>query len=218
MALNRWQSQPPGKKKRPPGNITLTRDTSDNQQSSYPSTTPARSTYYPELDSQHSFQPMTSLVLRAVVRNTARPVVATTASSTHCRHRQNFHSYDHPIPASSFGATESEILSAAYKHVPEHGFTTRSLGLGARDAGYLDISPSVLSDGAFSLIRHHLVTQRLRLAETNKQLFNQDTPGSAGSAGSAGSDAKSRVAALTWERLIANKDVVHQWQEVRRTL
>ena len=119
---------------------------------------------------------------------------------------RSFHSYDHPPPPGPFGATESAILAAAYRHVPEHGFSHRALSLGARDAGYLDISPSALPDGTFSLIRYHLVTQRLALAEKSKKLFErEDSPPGVGA----------KVAALTWERLLANKDVIHRWQEVR---
>lgn len=129
------------------------------------------------------------------------------------RHLRPFHSYDHPPPSTPFTTAEETILSSAYKHVPEHGFSSRALGLGAKDAGYLDISPSVLPDGAFSLIRYHLVKQRLGLAERNRELFkdqqtskDQRTPG-----------VGRRVAALTWERLLANKDIIHQWQEVSST-
>lgn len=120
--------------------------------------------------------------------------------------RRAYHSYDHPPPPGPFGATEKAILSAAYKHVPEHGFSQRSLSLGARDAGLLDISPSALPDGTFSLIRYHLVTQREGLAERSRHIFERD---------SAPSGVGAKVAALTWERLLANKDVIHRWQEVR---
>jgi ubiquinone biosynthesis protein COQ9 len=92
--------------------------------------------------------------------------------------------------------------------VPEHGFTHRALSLGARDAGLLDISPSALPDGAFSLIRYHLHTQRLALAEKSNDVFRRDhAPLGVGA----------KVAALTWERLMANRDIIHQWQEVRRS-
>ncbi|KFH42898.1 Ubiquinone biosynthesis protein-like protein [Hapsidospora chrysogenum ATCC 11550] len=115
-----------------------------------------------------------------------------------------YHSYDHPPPPGPFGVTEKAILAAAYKHVPEHGFSHRALGLGARDAGYLDISPSALPDGTFSLIRYHLITQREALAERSQTLFGQD---------GAPTGVGGKVAALTWERLLANKDIIHRWQE-----
>jgi ubiquinone biosynthesis protein COQ9 len=69
----------------------------------------------------------------------------------------------------------------------------------------LDISPSVLSDGTFSLIRYHLATQRQNLESKSRELFKNNEK--------LGSGAK--VAALTWERLLANRNVIHHWQEVR---
>ncbi|CAM1503700.1 Fc.00g012910.m01.CDS01 [Cosmosporella sp. VM-42] len=114
-----------------------------------------------------------------------------------------FHSYNHPPPPGPFGAAEADILAAAYKHVPEHGFSQRALGLGARDAGYLDISASVVPKGAFSLIQYHLVSQREALAARSQELFQGDNqPGIAG-----------KVKALTWQRLMGNKEVVDRWQE-----
>lgn len=117
-----------------------------------------------------------------------------------------YHSYDHPPTPGPFGATESAILAAAYKHVPEHGFSHRAFSLGARDAGYLDISPSAIPDGTFSLIRYHLVTQRQALADRSNKLFERED---------AAPGVGAKIAALTWERLLANKDVIHRWQEVR---
>lgn len=115
-----------------------------------------------------------------------------------------FHSYDHPPPLGAFGDAEKTIFAAAYKHVPEHGFSQKALGCGARDAGYLDISASVIPDGAFGLIRYHLVTQREALAARSQQLFTDtDKPG-----------VSSRVEALAWERLMGNKAVLARWQEV----
>ncbi|KAM0240913.1 hypothetical protein ACHAP5_007712 [Fusarium lateritium] len=117
--------------------------------------------------------------------------------------RRPFHSYDHPPPPGAFGDAEKTILAAAYKHVPEHGFSQKALGCGARDAGFLDISASVIPDGAFGLIRYHLVTQREVLAARSQQLFpDTDKPGVA-----------SRVETLTWERLMGNKVVLDRWQE-----
>lgn len=83
------------------------------------------------------------------------------------------------------------------------------MGLGARDAGYLDISPSVLPDGEFSLIRWHLLVQREGLKDKHAALVN--TTGDRNSV-------EEQVAALTWERLMGNKDIIHRWQEVGSSL
>jgi ubiquinone biosynthesis protein COQ9 len=118
--------------------------------------------------------------------------------------RRPFHSYDHPPPPGPFGDAEKSILAASYKHVRELGFSQKALGRGARDAGYLDISASVIPDGAFGLIRYHLTTQREALATRSKEIFaDTDQPSVA-----------ARVEALTWERLMGNKEILGRWQEV----
>lgn len=112
-----------------------------------------------------------------------------------------FHSYDHPPANGPFGPVENTILAAAYRHVPAHGFSQRALGLGAREAGFLDISPSILPDGVFSLIRYHLVTRRRDLSRL--------------AASDSDSVRAEKVAQLVWARLMANGAVIHQWKQVR---
>jgi ubiquinone biosynthesis protein COQ9 len=129
--------------------------------------------------------------------------------------RSCYHSYEHPPPPGTFNASERAILSAAYAHVPEHGFTNHSLSLGARDAGYLDISTNLLPNGPFSLIKYHLVTQREALAPRSEHVLG----GSSSQAqASERSDISNKVELLTWERLLANRNVIHRWQEVRRLI
>ncbi|TGJ80243.1 hypothetical protein E0Z10_g8529 [Xylaria hypoxylon] len=120
---------------------------------------------------------------------------------------RRYHSYDHPAPAGIFNTGEQAILSAAYKHVPEHGFTQHALSLGARDAGYLDISTNLVPDGPFSLIRYHLVTQREALAPRRELIFSGDANANAATT------VPARIERLTWERLLGNRDVNHRWQE-----
>ncbi|KAK1251401.1 hypothetical protein MKX07_006880 [Trichoderma sp. CBMAI-0711] len=128
------------------------------------------------------------------------------SNSSSSSSKRAYHSHEHP-PSPPFGPVDRDILAAAYKHVPEHGFSLRAIGLGARDAGYPDISASVLPDGQFSLIRYHLVAQRERLADRSREvLLKDEAPLSAAGVGE-------KVAALTWERLMGNKDVIHRWQE-----
>ncbi|KAI0880998.1 ubiquinone biosynthesis protein COQ9 [Annulohypoxylon maeteangense] len=123
--------------------------------------------------------------------------------------RRSYQSYDHPPAPGVFGAAEQAILSAAYRHVPEHGFTQHALSLGARDAGYLDISTNLLPEGPFSLIRYHLVTQREALTPQSELIFH-----------SRGEEKTylpqqvlDKVERLTWERLLGNQEVNHRWQE-----
>ncbi|KAL2185989.1 ubiquinone biosynthesis protein COQ9 [Thermothelomyces heterothallicus CBS 203.75] len=118
---------------------------------------------------------------------------------------RRYHSRDHPPPPGPFTLAEATLLSAAYTHVPSHGFTPESLALGARDAGLLDISPSILPDGAFSLIRWHLHTQRTSLAAKAQRLEAEN----------GSMTVADKVEALTWERLKGNVEagVVPRWQE-----
>ncbi|KAK0610497.1 ubiquinone biosynthesis protein COQ9, partial [Bombardia bombarda] len=124
---------------------------------------------------------------------------------------RTYHSYDHPPPPGPFNEAESAILSAAYRHAPLHGFTQTSLALGARDAGYLDISTNLLPDGgAFSLIRWHLVSQRAALAAhaATSPLFNSPNNNDTTS-----SSLPARVEALTFARLESNAPIIARWQE-----
>lgn len=144
---------------------------------------------------------LTRTIARSAPSALPRASIASSSSSPILRHR-SFHSYDHPAPSGPFTPVAEAILSAAYRHVPEHGFTQRSLGLGARDAGYLDISPSVLPDGPFSLVKYHLITQREALKKKKDEVLRE------------GMGVGKKVSALTWARLMANQDVIHRWQEV----
>ena len=119
-----------------------------------------------------------------------------------------YHSYDHPPPPGPFTPTESSILSAAIPHIPSHGFTHTTLSLGTKDAGYIDASTNLFPNGTFSLVHYHLYTQRLALAKHEHILSpalkeGEKVPGVGW-----------KVEALTWERLMANREIIHRWQEV----
>lgn len=116
---------------------------------------------------------------------------------------RKYHSYDHPSPTEPFSPTERAILAAAYARVPEHGFSQESLALGARHAGYLDISTNLLPDGVFSLVQWHMVSQREALAGRARALFSGEERMGVGR----------KVEALVWERLMGNKEVIGRWQE-----
>jgi ubiquinone biosynthesis protein COQ9 len=122
------------------------------------------------------------------------------------RQRCLYHSYDY-AQAPPFPQPESAILSSAYAHIPSHGFTIDALKLGARDAGYLDVSTNLLPRGVFDLVNYHLVTQRLALKD-NVQFPDNGEGGKKMGVGS-------KVRTLTLARLRANEPVIHRWQEVR---
>ncbi|KAL2115016.1 hypothetical protein VTJ04DRAFT_10679 [Mycothermus thermophilus] len=134
---------------------------------------------------------------------TQRTAATTTSINSSSR---NYHSTTHPPPPPPFTEAETTLLTAAYKHVPQHGFTPESLALGARDAGLLDISPAILPDGEFALIRWHLYTQREGLKEKLPEVERWVTK--------QGQDAvEEKVEGLMWMRLMGNEGVVGRWQE-----
>src|SRR5438128_2152805 len=108
---------------------------------------------------------------------------------------RSYHSSHYSPPPGPFNAVETAILSASYAHVPTHGFTQAALGLGAKDAGYLDVSTNIFPSGPFSLVQYHLMTKRLGLAQLCDSAFAQRSD----NAKPLGVGAK--VKALTWARL-----------------
>jgi ubiquinone biosynthesis protein COQ9 len=122
--------------------------------------------------------------------------------------RRPYHSYDHPPPPSQFNEVESSILSAAALHIPTHGFTNTTLALGAKDVGYIDASVNLFPKGAFTLVHWYLVRERLALAGRLQRIEElQKNDGRKVGVGG-------KVNVLTWERLMANKEIIHRWQEV----
>ncbi|KAF2197069.1 ubiquinone biosynthesis protein COQ9 [Delitschia confertaspora ATCC 74209] len=121
------------------------------------------------------------------------------------RQSRLYHSYEYAQPP-PFSPAESAILSSAIAHVPDHGFSSSALSLGARDAGYLDASTNLFSRGAFDLINYHLVSQRISLKDAVQ--FPGEAEQGPGKLGIG-----SKVRALTLARLRANRPIIHRWQE-----
>jgi hypothetical protein len=155
-------------------------------------------------------------VIRPLTSNIVR-VLPCTATHLHQHRRINaYHSDSYPEPP-SYAPAETAILSAALSRVPAHGFTQRSLQLGAQDAGYLSISTNLLPRGVFELVLYHLVRQRETLQDVVntealtgegrplKEIWEERKIGVGG-----------RVRGLVLERLKGNVEsgVVGRWQEV----
>jgi len=115
---------------------------------------------------------------------------------------RTYFSIHHPDPR-PFPPAQDRILSAALDRVPQYGFTQEALALGAKDAGYLDVTVQLFPRGVFDLINYHLVTQRLALKD--KVQFSS----------AANLGLTSKVKSLAMARLRANKEIIHQWQGVR---
>ncbi|KAG4028754.1 hypothetical protein MFRU_019g00440 [Monilinia fructicola] len=148
--------------------------------------------------------------LRPLTQQYRHVVPASLSTST-----KSYHSYDRPSPSDSpFPPTETSILRASIPHIPTHGFTLDTLSLGARDVGYTSASMNLFPKGAFSLAHYHLYTQRLALKHHTELI----APPPQTEGGEPPKGVGKRVKALTWERLMGNKDVIHKWQEAQALL
>ena len=149
---------------------------------------------------------MASKLSRSLLRLWSRHNFPSSSRCTSISTPRSYHSYDHPPPPGPFNPIEISILSASLPHIPSHGFTHTTLALGAKDAGYIDASTNLFPKGAFSLVHYHLVTQRLGLADKTHVCEVEEGQRLMG--------VGRKVKALTWERLMANREVIHRWQEV----
>jgi ubiquinone biosynthesis protein COQ9 len=91
--------------------------------------------------------------------------------------------------------------------------------LGARDAGYLDVSVQLFPRGAFEIVLFYLASRREMLRERAKkgEIFGSAEAGEEGSNGSAkGGDlsVEEKVKKLVMERLRMNEGIINQWQDV----
>lgn len=142
------------------------------------------------------------MVIMRFLSSLSRPVRRRGYLCCHSSPRCAYHSEHHPEPA-PFPAAQERILSAAMRHVPAQGFSSKALTEGAKDCGYLEVSVQLLPRGILDLILYHLVTQRLALKDHVQ--FPQDSKFGVGR----------KVRTLTIERLRANKDVILHWPAVR---
>ncbi len=145
------------------------------------------------------------MMISSKALHTALKLPVTLRSTLYFPCSRSYHSYEHHPPP-PFSAVEDSILSAALSHVPTHGFTATALTRGARDAGYLDISTNLFPLGPFSIVKYHLVTKRLTLAEhapTPAQPPNSISP----------KDISNNIRNLALRRLHANRPIIQRWQE-----
>lgn len=155
--------------------------------------------------SDEPFQNTSIVMVHARLPSALVGTVRRASNRTAWRQACSYHSHEFATPP-PFPPAESAILSAAITRVPHYGFTAEALRMGARDAGYLDVSTNLLPRGVYDLINYHLVSQRLALKETVQ------FPDESDAANKLGLGAK--VRALTLARLRANKPFIHRWSEV----
>lgn len=126
-----------------------------------------------------------------------------------------YHSTLHPrLPDHEYTNSQSAILTAALSHIPIHGFTLEALTLGARDAGFLDVSVQLLPRAEFDLILFWLASRRgiLRAKVEEGALFTRLAAESGRDVAGFSVEEKSKI--LVLERLRMNVEVKGQWQDV----
>ena len=149
-----------------------------------------------QLDATGSSKMASRAALRTMLRTppSLRPILYQTT-------RAGYHSHGHVQPP-SYRDAERAILSNAIAHVPTLGFTQEALTLGAKDAGYLEVSTNLFPKGPFELVMYHLVTQRVGLKDRIQ--FPDEKVGIG-----------RKVRSLVLERLRGNVDtgILPRWQE-----
>jgi ubiquinone biosynthesis protein COQ9 len=130
-------------------------------------------------------------------------------------HLRPYHSTLHPrLPDHEYTNSQTAILTAALPHIPEHGFSLEALTLGARDAGFLDVSVQLLPRAEFDLILFWLASRRgiLRAKVEEGALFTRVAAESGRDVAGLSVEEKSRI--LVLERLRMNVGIKDQWQDV----
>ncbi|KAK2768126.1 Ubiquinone biosynthesis protein coq9, mitochondrial [Emmonsiellopsis sp. PD_33] len=144
-----------------------------------------------------------------------RPRVANPCPGLSRTYHSSFHPAPEP-PADTYTPEQSAILSGALQYVPEHGFSIQSLTLGARDAGYLDVSLQLFPKGGeIELITYWLASRRglLRRKVENGEVF-----GESGVTGGRELSVDEKVKILILERLKMNEGIIQHWQDALATM
>ncbi|OQD74603.1 hypothetical protein PENDEC_c010G04440 [Penicillium decumbens] len=141
------------------------------------------------------------------------PLQPRTRTQPHQPQIRPYHSTLHPrLPDHEYNNSQTAILSAALHHIPEHGFSSEALTLGARDAGFLDVSVQLFPRAEFDLILFWLASRRglLRAKVEEGALFRRVADIFGRDVSSYSVEEKCRI--LVMERLRMNVDIKGQWQ------
>ncbi|KAJ9351797.1 hypothetical protein DTO027B9_6173 [Paecilomyces variotii] len=135
-----------------------------------------------------------------------------TAPSIRSSVTRHYHSQFHPaLPTHEYTNSQATILSAALEHVPQHGFTLDALRLGARDAGFLDVSIQLLPRGEMDLVMFWLASRRgLLRAKVETGLFEKSN---VAEGQKKVLSVEEKVKILVMERLRMNESIIHKWQD-----
>ncbi|KAJ5086849.1 hypothetical protein NUU61_008156 [Penicillium alfredii] len=145
------------------------------------------------------------------------PAIRATTTKTPSNNFRAYHStlHPHPQPTHEYTNSQTAILSAALAHIPTHGFSAAALTLGARDAGFLDVSVQLLPRAEFDLVLFWLASRRglLRAKVEEGGLFARIAAERGPEGKGLGLSVEEKVKVLVLERLGLNVDVKDQWQD-----
>lgn len=144
-----------------------------------------------------------------------RPSLPSSHSRTQSPQIRPYHSTLHPrLPDHTYNNSQTAILTASLAHIPTHGFSAESLVLGARDAGFLDVSVQLFPRAEFDLILFWLASRRglLRAKVEEGALFRRVADQAGRDVSSLDVEEKCRI--LVMERLRMNQDIKEQWAGV----
>jgi ubiquinone biosynthesis protein COQ9 len=144
-----------------------------------------------------------------------RPSLFKTPRHLQPQSKRPYHSTLHPrLPDHTYNNSQIAILTASLPHIPTHGFSPETLALGARDAGFLDVSVQLFPRAEFDLILFWLASRRglLRAKVEEGALFRRVADDAGRDVSSFGVEEKCRI--LVMERLRMNVDVKEQWSGV----
>ncbi|KAK2802592.1 Ubiquinone biosynthesis protein coq9, mitochondrial [Onygenales sp. PD_10] len=162
-----------------------------------------------------SFGASDTISIRRTTICARRPRLANPSPGLSRTYHSSFHPAPEP-PADTYTPEQSAILSGALQYVPEHGFSIQSLTLGARDAGYLDVSLQLFPKGGeIELITYWLASRRglLRRKVENGEVF-----GESGVSGGRELSVDEKVKILILERLKMNEGIIQHWQDALATM
>lgn len=156
-------------------------------------------------------RPLTTTCIRQTRQQPTPTPITTNPTSRSLHQKRSYHSSLHsPLPLHTYNNSQISILEASLAHIPTHGFTSTALTLGARDAGFLDVSVQLFPRAEFDLILFWLASRRgLLRAKAPEVLAAAATEKAVESL-----DVDTKIKVLIMERLRLNEPIRDQWQDV----
>ena len=157
-------------------------------------------------------RPLTTTCIHQT-RQQIAPITTPSSRSLPHHQKRSYHSSLHsPLPLHTYNNSQISILEASLPHIPVHGFTSTALTLGARDAGFLDVSIQLFPRAEFDLILFWLANRRGLLRAKASEVLT--AAAAATEKGIESLDVDTKIKILIMERLRLNEPIRDQWQDV----